>query len=203
VPLEPAAGDQLGEGELAERGAGDVRPLLAHHQLLPHARRGHDPAQAQCRRERLGHAADVHDVLGCLRGQRRDRRAVVAVLGVVVVLDDEQPGAGPREQGAAALGGQDDAGRVLVGRGDEHRVQVADVVDAQAEVVDRDGDRFEPPALHLVAGAAGARVLVAEGAGAAAGEHLREEREALGDPTRHDDRRRVGPHPAGAGQPAG
>ena len=96
VPLEAPGGDELREGELAERGAGDVRPLLAHHQLLAHVRRGDHPAQPQGRGQRLRHAAQVDDVLGRERRERGHRGPVVAVLGVVVVLDHQPSGRGPR-----------------------------------------------------------------------------------------------------------
>ncbi len=40
----------------------------------------------------VGHAAEVHHVVGRQGAQRRDGRTVVAVLGVVVVLDDQAAG---------------------------------------------------------------------------------------------------------------
>ena len=147
VPLEGARRQQLGEGELAEGGAGDVRPLLAHHQLLPHVRRGDHPAQPQRRGQRLRHAAQVDDVLGGERRERGHRRAVVAVLGVVVVLDDEAAVPGPVQEGAAARRGEHDAGRVLVRgcREDGAHPGPGEGVDVAAEVVHRDGGERESP----------------------------------------------------------
>ncbi|MFG3698722.1 hypothetical protein ACGF5C_12510 [Micromonospora sp. NPDC047620] len=48
------------------------------------------------------------------------RRPVVAVLGVVVVLDDQAAGPGPRRELAAAVAAEHHAGRELVGRGEQH-----------------------------------------------------------------------------------
>jgi hypothetical protein len=125
------------------------------------------------------------------------------VLGVVVVLDHQPAVARPVQQGAAACRCEDDPGRVLVRRCHEHRLdrRRREGVDVQPEVVDRDRGDPHPPALQLVAGAAGAGVLVADGGDPAAGEHLGEQREALRDPADDHDRRRVGAHPAGAGEP--
>ena len=69
------------------------------------------------RRERLAHRADREHPLGREALQHADRVAVVAELGVVVVLDDEAVGvARPRDQRVAPLGGEHHAGRGLVGR---------------------------------------------------------------------------------------
>ena len=48
------------------------------------------PAEAQGRGQRLARRAEVDDPLGSEALERADRRAVVAELGVVVVLDDER-----------------------------------------------------------------------------------------------------------------
>ena len=76
-----------------------------------------------------------------------DRRAVVAVLGVVVVLEHERVRrGGPLGEQRAAGGGEDDAERELVRRGDHHRVERpvrAEPLDAQPLLVDLDRDRLE------------------------------------------------------------
>ena len=51
--------------------------------------RGDHPAEPQRRRERLRRRAEIDDAVGREPLQRADRRAVVAVLGVVVVLEHE------------------------------------------------------------------------------------------------------------------
>ena len=90
--------------------------------------------EPQRRRERLARRAGVDDVLGIEPLQRADGRAVVAVLGVVVVLDrDRVVRAQPRQQRDAPLGCEHDAGRVLMRGRDDHGVHVrAERVDAAA-----------------------------------------------------------------------
>ena len=147
----------------------------------------------------------MDDVLGRDCGQGGHRSTVVAVLRVVVVFDHQPPVRGPRplQERAPALRREDDAGRVLVRRGHEHGADRGrgERVDVQPAVVDRDRFEAEPPALQLVAGAAGARVLVADGGDAAAREHLRDQRKALGDPVHDHDLRGIGAHAAGPAQP--
>ena len=70
----------------------------------------------QRRREQLGHAARRRDLIGQHRPQRGNRRPVVPVLGVVVVLDDQPALGGPLHQLAPPLALQYDAGRELVRR---------------------------------------------------------------------------------------
>ena len=85
---------------------------------------GHDqPAQAQSRRQGLRHAADVGDPPGVEALQRADGLAVVAELGVVVVLDDQAVAVRrPGEELAPALAAEHDAGGELVRRRYERRV---------------------------------------------------------------------------------
>ena len=78
--------------------------------------------------------------------ERSDRRAVVAVLGVVVVLDrDRVARAQPGQQGGSSLAGQHDAGGVLVG-GRQHDgvgVGVLELVDPCSGFVDPDQNRLQ------------------------------------------------------------
>ena len=90
--------------------------------------------------------------------QRADRRAVVAVLGVVVVLDDQRVVLGrPGEQLRPPLGAEHRAGRELVGGREQDRARVVrKLVDDDAVLVDagRHGDQpalGEQPADALVA----------------------------------------------------
>ena len=124
-----------------------ARQLLGADRL-EQRRRDDEPAEPERRRERLAGRAGVDDAVGLEALERADGRAVVAVLGVVVVLDRERVAvAQPGEQRGAALAGEHGAGRVLVGGGDDDGVGVrAELVDAQAVVVDRDRDGLEPGA---------------------------------------------------------
>ena len=115
-----AGGDQFGQCELTQCRAGDVRPALALDDLLAQRGRSHQPAQPQRRGQRLGHATQVGDTVRGHRLQRGHRWSVVAVLGVVVVLDDQATGPGPADQLPPPLGGQHHPGGELVGRGDHH-----------------------------------------------------------------------------------
>ena len=61
----------------------------AEHHLLEQRRGGDDVADPQPRKEHLRERADVDHLAGAIEGlQRRDRRAFVAQLAVVVVLED-------------------------------------------------------------------------------------------------------------------
>ena len=86
----------------------------------------HHPAEPQARGERLRHRPGVGDPLGARPCSAPTGGAVVAVLGVVVVLEHERVRPRPPTRRAGpARGGQDDAERELVGGGDHHRVERA------------------------------------------------------------------------------
>ena len=97
-------------------------------------------------REGLARRAGVDDPVGVEALERSDGRAVVAVLGVVVVLDcDRVARAQPGQQGRSSLAGEHDAGGVLVG-GRQHDgvgVGVLEFVDSCSGVVDPDRNRFQ------------------------------------------------------------
>ncbi len=79
-------------------------------------------------------------------GDARRPRDVVAVLGVVVVLDrDRIPIAEPGEQGGSSFPREHDAGRVLVGGRQHHRIDVRllEPVDPRPGLVDPDRNRPE------------------------------------------------------------
>jgi hypothetical protein len=92
-------------------------------------------------------------VLGRERSQGGDRRAVVTVFGVVVVLDHQPARPRPVEQGAPTLRGEDDASRILVGGRDQDGFQPGrgQRRDVQPGAVHRHRNGLESPALHLVA----------------------------------------------------
>ena len=123
----------------------------------------HQPAQPHARGQRLGRAAGVGDLAGRRGLQRGHRRPVVAVLRVVVVLDDQRVGrGGPVQQVPAALRGQHDPGGELV-RGREQRRPHARLRARSPTCspcgVHRDRHRPQAPVGQLVAGPARAGVL--------------------------------------------
>ena len=125
------------------RAAGVDRPALARDRLGQLGGRDH-PAEPQRRRQRLRRRAEVDDPLRREPLQRADRRAVVGVLGVVVVLEHEPVAVRrPREQRAAALGRHHGAGRELVRGRDEERVRVEPRVDTSAVAVHGHADDLE------------------------------------------------------------
>ncbi len=107
-----------------------------------------EPAEPQRRRQRLGDRADVDHEVRPQALERADRRAVVAVLGVVVVLDDQRvPLLGPAQQRGPPLGAEHDARRELVRGRDEHGAGVVrERVDHDALRVDRHRHGLEPAA---------------------------------------------------------
>jgi hypothetical protein len=79
--------------------------------------------------------------------QGADRLPVVAELGVVVVLDDDRLSArGPVDEREPPFGGEDHAGRTLVGRGEHDRARARGIqgLHVHAAGVDGDRDGLEP-----------------------------------------------------------
>ena len=103
--------------------------------------------EPQPRREGLARRPGVHDPVRGQPLQGADRRPVVAVLGVVVVLDDHRaaPG-GPAQHRGPPLGGQHRTGRPLVRRRQHDGVGAGsgEQVDPDAVPVHRDPDDLEP-----------------------------------------------------------
>jgi hypothetical protein len=189
VVVELAAVDDVGQRQLVQRGRAHVGRLLRGGDRIDQVGRRHEPAEPQPRREDLARRARVHHALGAEALERPDRLAVVAELGVVVVLDDGPPAAlGPVDEGGPPLGRKHRAGRVLVDRGDDHRpgVRGDEPVDPETVVVDGDRPPFEPggrdrrPVFRI------RRVLDRDRPDAPAAEGLGREREALGE-ARDDD----------------
>ena len=102
----------------------------------------------------------------------------------------------------AAIGGQDAACRILVGRGHEDRVGVGarELVDTDPGRVDRDPDDLEarrpdrPSVLRV------RRILDGDPSRTRGAQHLRHERQGLGEASGDDDVGRVGDGSAGAVQ---
>ena len=109
-------------------------------------RRQDEPAEPHRRGERLAGRARVDDALGRQPLQGADRVAVVAVLRVVVVLDEDRVAiARPVQQRRAPRRREHGAGGELVRGRQDHGVDVerAEPLDLQAVGVDRDRHRFE------------------------------------------------------------
>lgn len=146
VAVELAAREEVGEGELLERRRSVVGLVLRRGDLVDESTRDDEPAEAEARGERLARRPGVDDVVGREALERPDGRPVVALLRVVVVLEDQRPAAdGPGEERRAPLGRQDGAGRRLVGRRDEDAVGVArgERLDHDPGRVDRDRDDLQ------------------------------------------------------------
>lgn len=102
VTLVGAGREQVGEDELRERGAGDVARVPSGDQVGTQASGGDQPAETQPGRQRFGRAAGVRDVIRGGGLLRRNRWLVIAMLGVLVVLDDQAVAfVRPRQQLAA------------------------------------------------------------------------------------------------------
>ena len=93
--------EQPREHELVERRGAEIVEQLGLRDRVDQRRRQHQPAEPQARSERLGGGPQVHDAVGRQALQRSERRAVVAKLGVVVVLDHQAPVARPLDQRGA------------------------------------------------------------------------------------------------------
>ena len=111
---------QPGDGALGEGRALQVGRLLEHPGPGREARRQHEPAEAQRRREDLREAPGVDDPLGVERAQGGQPVPVVAQQPVGVVLDDgDAEPARQRDEPPALLAAEADAARVV---GVGHRV---------------------------------------------------------------------------------
>ena len=105
------------------------------------------PRQPQAGRQGLAGRAGVHDAVRRHALQRRDRIAVIAILSVVVVFDDQPtPPASPGDQAGATSGAQHRASGVLVGGRENHGIDVRrlELVEDQALGVDANRDNFKP-----------------------------------------------------------
>ena len=117
--------------------------------------------------------------------ERADRLPVVAELGVVVVLDDQPVRAvGPGHERGPTLRRQHAAGRVLVGGGHEHRVDVRARRAGRPDprLVDRDPDDLEAAPLddrRRYSGSDGSSTAIRRAP--PGGQRLRGQAEALGE----------------------
>ena len=204
VPLELAGGDQAGQHQLRQRGTAQVGGVLGRHQVRVQPGRRDQPAQPHARGQRLGRGAGVGDVTGCGGLQRGHRGSVVAVLGVVVVLDDHRVGRdGPVQQLAAALRGQHHPGRELM-RGRQQRgpqAAVRQVAGLQSVLVDRDRRGGQAPVDELVTRSERAGVLDGDPGVAVGVQPLGQQGQGLGHPADDDDVVGRGPQAPGPGQP--
>jgi hypothetical protein len=152
VAVVLAAADELREGALLERRRADVEQMLDPLRLVDEPLRHDRPGEPERRCECLRGRAEIGDAGVVESLDRSDRFAVVAELGVVVVLDHQRiTPACPVEQLAASGAAHDDAGWELVGRGDENGVRV-EPVDLKPFAVDRLRDGLqviEPEAFRL------------------------------------------------------
>ena len=146
VPVELASRDEIGECVLLDARCSAVADQLVLRDALEQYG-GHDePAQAERGRERLARRARIDHVLGREPLQRPDGSAVVAVLGVVVVLDRHRAvRAQPVHEGQPPLAAEHDTGRLLMGGSDDHGVrrQPGELVHAEAVRIDADRNRLE------------------------------------------------------------
>lgn len=195
-------GDEVGEHELAQSRAGDVRPAFGFDEVVAQVGWCEQPAESQRGGERLGHAPGVDDVLGGEGVHGGDRGTVVAVLGVVVVLDDQAPRPGPIEQLPAARCGKDHAGGELVRRRDDHRVEVGgrERRDIEAESVHRNPDGRQAPPFELVASAPWAGIFECHRPRPSGPQDLGKQSHPLGDAVHDEHVVRVGPDPPGTGE---
>ena len=190
VAVELAALEEGRERELLEHRRAEVRqPLLLDHGR-DEPRRHRSPAEAQRGRERLRDRVHVHDVVGRQALERADRVAVVAVLGVVVVLDHQRAGvARPGGERGAPRRLEHDAGGGLVGRRDEHPVGAGggDRGDVDAALVDRHRHELDAAVGDQLARAGVAGILDRDPPRAARAQHAPDHRHRLGDPAADHD----------------
>lgn len=162
----------------------------------------HHPADAQAGRQGLARRAHVDHAIGRDSLQRADRCAVVAVLGVVVVLDHQVTASHPVQQRGATSGREHDTGRGLVGGRRQHRIgaAVGQRCDVDAVLVDRHRDRFDPIVSQHLSVQPEAGFFHRQRRRA---QRLRQQRDGLCRARTQHDALRVGVHAAGAAQIVG
>ena len=86
---EVAFRDEVGEHALGNSGPADVHRIADCGEVRDEILRDHDVAETQRREQHLAERADIDDPAVSVQPlERGDRRAAIAVLAVVVVLDD-------------------------------------------------------------------------------------------------------------------
>jgi len=203
VPVQLAPAEKIGEGVLVDPGDAKVHLPLALLHGVKQPGRHHQPAQPQRRREGLARRAGVDDVLRIHRLQRSDRRPVVPVLGVVIVLHGEPAGpAEPFQQRAPPLTGEHGAGRVLVRRRDDHRIDLRlfQPLDPHPVGVHRHRHQGEPRADHRVPHLVMAGILYRDPPGAPRHQGPAHQRATLAVAAGDHDAGRVTHHPSHAAQ---
>jgi hypothetical protein len=160
-----------------------------------------EPAKAQCGRECLADGAGIDDAVRLQALKRPDGGSVVAILGVVVILDrDRVPFAKPFEEPRPSIARKDRAGGVLVCRREDDRVDIGllELLDPHPALVDCDRHDLEArrgyhPTLLRVA-----RVLEGDPLRAPRAEDPADDALALRIPRGDHHPRRVGDHAADA-----
>ena len=195
MEVELAALEEVGEGELLEAGRAPIEVLLRHRDRLDEPRRDDHPAESQARGERLARGSGVDDIVRGKPVERPDRLAVVAVLGVVVVLEDQRVAIlRPGDERRPPLRRQDRAGRELVSRRDDDGVGVGagEHRDVQALVVDADRGDLEPVVAGRRRRLGESRVLGGDAPSAGLAHDLDDEPLGLGEAVADHDRVGVG-----------
>lgn len=195
--------EQMRQGQLVDRGTAVVHQRTLGEDPIPEIGRQHHPADPEGRRECLAHGPHVGDLAGREPLHRRQRRAVVAELGVIVILDDQATCLRrPCEKPRPACGRKRDARRGLVRGGHQHRPDPVSAGARPLEVLDP-----RPLPVHLQRCEPGplagddlpvlrkARVLDRN---ARAPEGPRDKSQRLGGARSDDDRLRIGHDPANA-----
>ena len=181
MAVELALPDEVAQRELTDHLRAAVLDGLGRRQLPRQPRGQQHPAEPHARSQALAGGADVGDPLGRETLQRADRDAVVAVLRVVVVLDDQAFVAGPVDERRAPLRAQHGAGRKLVRRRDEDRRDVGrgERLDDDAAAVDRNRHDLEPSLLDDQPVNVPAGILERDLLDAVAAQRAAQQREAL------------------------
>ena len=196
VAVELAPGEEVGEGQLVQDGGAAVGQQLGLGERLDELLRQDEPAEPEPRRQGLARGPGVSDPVGIQALHGADRSAVIAVFGVVVVLEDQRPGPlRPPEHRGARLGREHAPGRPLVRRSEDKDVGVefGHRLHAHTVVAYRDADHVQAQRLRdgaCIVG--GRRVLDGHRPGAAGGQHPRQQRHRLCVAASDDDRLRIG-----------
>ena len=194
LPVVAARGDELGQGQLVERGRAGGK-LRGHR--VEQTRGDDQPAEPQAGGQALAGRPGVDDMIGRERLQCAHRLPVVAELPVVVVLDHH---AAPVGDFPAAPRMERHAQRELVRRGQQRRVGPGGLADDGAHAVNRQRPQAEalpggdvPVGLVTVG-------LHREGVRAGRTQRAADAGQPVGEAGADDDVRRIGGHSPRPGQ---
>jgi hypothetical protein len=185
VAVERSCVDELRQGQLFGRCRAVVCLQLRARDIRHEVRGDDEPAETKGWRQYFAGGTDIYHAIGGQTLQGANRLAVVSILRVVVVFDDD--GTLPRrplEQRSATFGSEDRTRGVLMRRRDEHApgIEPTKTIDTDAAIVDGNARGFQPARLDIGALIGVSRILDRDSAHPTLTKHTAQQPDALRRP---------------------